>query len=43
MRNYTEEQQNRGQKKYEEDSLPINISYIVIFIIVVLALLSDNF
>jgi hypothetical protein len=37
------EQQKKAQKKYEEDSLPNDIGYIIIFIIVVIALLSDNF
>ncbi len=43
MTNFTEEQQKRGQAKYEADSLPNNIAYIIIFIIVVIAVLSDNF
>jgi hypothetical protein len=43
MSNFTEEQIKKGQEKYEADSLPINISYIAIIIIVLLALLSDNF
>jgi hypothetical protein len=43
MSNFTEEQIKKGQAKYEADSLPTNISYIVIIVIVVLSLLSDNF
>jgi hypothetical protein len=43
MRNFTEEQIKKGQEKYEADSLPNTIGYIIIFLIVVIALLSDNF
>ncbi len=43
MTNFTEEQRKKGQAKYEADSLPNNIAYIIIFVIVVIALISDNF
>ena len=42
MTNFTEEQQKRGQAKYEADSLPNDIAYIVFCIIVVLAVLGNN-
>jgi hypothetical protein len=42
MTNFTEEQRKKGQAKYEADSLPDNIAYVLFIIVVVLAVLGDN-
>jgi hypothetical protein len=42
MSNFTKEQIKKGQARYEADSLPNNIAYFIIIIIVVFAVLADN-
>jgi len=43
MRKYTEEQQKKAQAKYEAESIPNKYAYLLFAIIIIIALLADNF